>query len=516
MLDLLTDPVIPIERVGSRMSVSLPQLFANLREDEVESFPGLAAHQAQAWYQFLAQLGALALRHGALDELPGDSRVWMDLLAGLTQGCADTAWRLVVDDPVRPAFLQPPTHMIAAFKRVAETPDALDILVTAKNHDRKQAQARGGEPHLWLYALVTLQTTQGFSGRGNHGIARMNGGFSSRVLVDRRPGPRWGARVVRAIRMLLARREDVLRHAPSHFRAEGGLALTWLKRWDTNAQLQVRDLDPFFIEVCRRVRLGGDAETSVHAWARPTGKQRVNASHLKGNLGDPWVPIKSRGAAALTVSGSGFDYKLAQRILFGNREFRRPLSIRALPGEKDRDSEFHMAVLVRGQGKTEGLHERVIPLPQSGAAEFDSVIEGDDEIPSLAELSKQMVDLAAEVRKVLRRTVLVYLQGPENPDFRKPGAESVLGRFDREVDQRFFGHLFDSPRIGVDRADRDWQVRLQQLATRLARNEVWKRMTPPSSRREKARAASEAALFGGLRKRVPRAFERDESKEGSE
>ncbi len=515
MLNLLTDPVIPVERAGDSMAVSLPDLFGRLRTDEVESFPGLAAHQAQAWYQFLAQLGAVALRHGGLAEPPSDPRVWRDLFSGLTPECADTAWSLVVDDSTRPAFLQPPTGMITAFKCVAETPDALDILVTAKNHDRKQSQARGGEPHLWLYALIALQTTQGFSGRGNHGIARMNGGFSSRVLVDRRPGPRWGIRLVRAIRMLLARRNDVLRHAPDHYRAERGLALTWLRRWDTDAQLQMRELDPYFIEVCRRIRLRGTTDTSVHGWARPTGKPRVNARLLKGNLGDPWVPIKLRGAAALTVSGSGFDYRLMQRILFQRREFMRPLSLRDLPAEQDRDGEFHMAVLVRGQGKTEGLHERVIPLPQSSAAAFDSAAEDDDESPSLAALSEHMVKLAADVRTVLRQTVLVYLQGPENPDFRKPDATPVLGKLDRMVDQRFFAHLFDSSRTGVDRADLEWQRFLRRLATQLARKEVWGRMTPPSSRREKARAASEAVLFGGLRKRLPRAFAREESKEGS-
>ena len=518
MLNLLTDPVIPVERAKDArdtMAVSLPDLFRSLRADEVECFPGLAAHQAQAWYQFLAQLGAVALRHGGLAEPPSDPRVWRDLFSGLAPGCADTAWSLVVDDSTRPAFLQPPTGMITAFKCVAETPDALDILVTAKNHDRKQSQARGGEPHLWLYALVALQTTQGFSGRGNHGIARMNGGFSSRVLVDRRPGPRWGLRLVRAIRMLLARRNDVLRHAPGHYRSERGLALTWLRRWDTDAQLQMRELDPYFIEVCRRIRLRGTTDTSVRGWARPTGKPRVNARLLKGNLGDPWVPIKRHGAAALTVSGSGFDYRLAHRILFDDQEFRPPLSLRAMPWERNSDSELHMAVLVRGQGKTEGLHERVIPLPQSCAAAFDSTSKDDDERPSLSALSEHMVKLAADVRTVLRQTVLVFLQGPDDPDFRKPDASPVLGKFDRTVDQRFFGHLFDSSWTGVDRADLEWQRHLRGLAIRLARKEVWGRMTPPSSRREKARAASEAVLFGGLRKRVPRAFAREESNGGS-
>ena len=59
MHDLLTAPVIPVARGADSVSVSLPALYAALAADEVDSFPGLAVHQAQAWYQFLAQLGAL-------------------------------------------------------------------------------------------------------------------------------------------------------------------------------------------------------------------------------------------------------------------------------------------------------------------------------------------------------------------------------------------------------------------------------------------------------------------------
>ena len=515
MFDLLSDPIIPIQSVDERSSVTLPGLLSRLSRDDVGGFPGLAAHQAQAWYHFLAQLGALAVLQGQLDELPSDPHVWRSLLTELTPDSADTAWRLVVDDATRPAFLQPPTAMISAFKPKADTPDGLDVLLTAKNHDRKQAQARGGELHLWLYALVTLQTTQGYSGRGNPGIARMNGGNSSRVLVDRRPSPRWGVRVVRAIRMLLACRAKILKNAQGLYRSKGGLALTWLQEWDTNAPLHMTELDPFFIEVCRRVRLRTTRVGQVIALVRPANTLRVNAKHLKGNLGDPWVPVNLKDATALTVSRNGFDYRLAQRILFGTQEFKRPLALDSFEWERSRDSEIHMAVLVRGQGKTEGLHERIIPLPKLSAAAFDVAEEDDDEGTTLGQLSKEMVRLAGETRKVLRQAVLVYLQGPEHPDFRKPEATSVVTRYDRKIDEQFFRHLFDAPRIGMDRTNQEWQKFLWEEALRLARDDVWGRMTPPSSRREKARAASEAVLFGGMRKRLPNAFPEDKSKEAS-
>ena len=515
MFDLLTDRIVPVETDGEVAVLTLPALFSLFGRDTIDGFPGLAAHQAQAWYQFLAQLGALALLRGRLDEPPEDPDVWRSLLADLTPDCADTAWSLVVEEPTRPAFLQPPTAEIEKFKLAAVTPDALDVLVTAKNHDRKRAQAIEGEPHLWLYALVTLQTTQGYSGRGNPGIARMNGGLSSRVLVDRRPSPpRWGPRVVRAMRMLLTRREKILKSVGDDlYKSDGGLALTWLQAWDTDTPLQMEELDPFFIEICRRVRLIATGEGRLAALARPANAPRVAAQALKGNLGDPWVPINlDRGdPSSLTVSGNGFDYRLAQRILF-ERGLRKPLALADLSGETRRDSEIHMAVLVRGQGKTEGLHERVIPLPASVAAYLS--FDEEEQEPPLAALSREMVGLAGEARKVLRQAVLIYLQGPEHPNFQKPDAAPTIASYDRMIDEQFFNRLFDAPKIGSGEVIPHWQLFLRDKAFRLARD-IWHKATPPSARREKARAASEAVLFGGLRKRLPEAFLEHDSKEVS-
>ena len=513
MFNMLIDSLVPVTSHGTRIVLTLPELFSRLAGNSVDDFPGLAAHQHQAWYQFLAQLGAIALHRAGRHRLPEDPEQWQVLLTALTPDCAETAWSLVVEEPTSTALLQPPTRKIDAFTRAAETADALDVLVTAKNHDRKQAQAVGCAPHLWLYALVTLQTTQGYSGRGNPGIARMNGGLSSRVLVDRRPGPRWGPRVDRATRMLLTRRPDLQRRLSDDlYRFDGGLALTWLVPWDTDTPLRMAELDPFFIEVCRRVRLTATTTGRIAALGRPANAQRVYAQAWKGNLGDPWVPINlgKSDPSALTVSGNGFDYRLAQRILLDPQAMKPPLALKALPGEEDEDSEIHMTVLVRGQGKTEGLHERIVPLPRSIAAQLPFE---DDDIPTLANLSESMVELAGEARKVLRQAVLVYLQGPEAPNFQKRDATTIVARYDRTIDAQFFHRLFAASEIGTDEVIEDWQRFLRDEAVKLAEKFVWDRMVPPSTRREKALAASEAVLFGGLRKRLPDAFPEHDAKE---
>ena len=514
MHHLLTDPVISLHRGATTTeSVSLPEIYARLVTDGVAGFAGLARHQAPAWYQLLAQLGAIALHRADESAFPDDPGAWRHLLAELTPDSADTAWSLVTDDPARPAFLQPPTKRFGHFKPVASTPDALDVLVTAKNHDLKQARAASAPPHLWLYALVNLQTTQGYSGRGQPGVARMNGGLSSRVLVDRRPCSRWGPRVVRAVRMLLRSRDQVLRSvADTMYRNRRGLALTWLCPWDDDAMLSPGELDPYFIEVCRRLRLI-QTDDGIEAWGRLVLKgQRTNAKQLKGNLGDPWVPLDLRKdpPTSLTVSAGGFDYRLTQRILFRSGESRRPLALRPLPDEQGKEAEIHLAALTRGQGKTEGFHERVVPLPASVRLDADS--DPDDDESTLEELSEDMVKRAGATRKVLRQAVIVYVQGPDNPNFKKADADTQTTRFDREVDDAFFGQLFAAPERGYVAADRDWQVFLRRTACRLA-GHAFSRLSPPSARREKARAAAEAVLIGGLRRQLPLAFPSPERKE---
>lgn len=507
MTNLLTDEIIPVRTDRRADRVSLPDLYVRLAADEVDAFPGLAAHQSPAWFEFLAQLGALAALHRGSGVPPGHAEAWKTTFAELAASAAPSAWSLVGDELKQPAFLQPPTSRFGEYKRFATTPDGLDLLVTAKNHDRKQAQAVGGDPHLWLYALVNLQTQQGYSGRGQPGVARMNGGFASRVLVDRRPNDRWGTRVERAIRMLLARRDDVFRSVDQTvYRTEGGLALTWLQNWDDDRMLSLSELDPYFIEVCRRVRLVRTDEGAVEAWVRPAMKPRTDAKAFLGNLGDPWIPLDLRKSppTALTVGAGGFDYRLMQRILFRSGESRKPLAFKPLPGESGRNAELHLAALVRGQGKTEGFHERVIPLPAAVALQVERDADQENET-SLEQLSERMVAHAGSARKVLRQAVTVYLQGPDDPNFKKPDAASFVLRFDRRTDEEFFKHLFTAPEAGYSRAESEWQRFLKDTAVELARD-AWNRLSPPSARREKAQYASEVVLFGGLRKQLPDAF----------
>ncbi len=235
MLNLLVDPIIGVlDADGHRERFSLPEVYVHLAADAVASFPTLRPHQRHAWHALLCQLGALACIRSKLAAPPADAEGWRTSLRDLTpQFPGDEPWMLVTN-PDMPAFVQSPVGALGGFKPL-DTPDELDMLVTAKNHDVKGARLLTAEPEDWLFALVTLQTMEGFLGAGNYGISRMNGGFANRPGFSISPPGGVGAHVMRDIRRLIAIRDDVLQK--NDFFDEDGLALVWLKPWDGASSL---------------------------------------------------------------------------------------------------------------------------------------------------------------------------------------------------------------------------------------------------------------------------------------
>ena len=360
MNDLLQDPIIRTRLSGGTTEkLSLPALYSVLMDDQVESQPALRPHQRHAWHAFLAQLAAIALHRAGKSEFPVSTSDWASLLRNLTREYDDNEpWCFVVSDAERPALLQPPApDGIGSYKKSIDYPDDLDLLVTAKNHDIKQSIAIGGELEDWLFALVTLQTMSGFLGAGNYGIARMNGGFSSRpclglVPADGKPGSQLKSDVLR----MLSGRTSLLEDFAPYFQAQDGLALLWLEPWDGKTSLDMRSLDPHFIEVCRRVRLCNH-DGRLEAKTIATRVPRIEAKAAKGNLGDFWTPIEAKEGKALSLSASGFNYKRLSELLFDRRTYDPPAAMKPDPGLGGRWRVMARGV-ASGQGKTEGYHER--------------------------------------------------------------------------------------------------------------------------------------------------------------
>jgi CRISPR system Cascade subunit CasA len=426
------------------MPFTLPGVLAALMRDAVVSFPALRAHQRHAWHSFLALLAANALHRAGVAAPPETEAEWCALLRGLTPDYEDDAPWCLVSPPTRPALLQPPIPDggLVALKNVVLTPDGLDMLVTSKNHDLKQALMMAAQPDDWLFALVTLQTMEGFLGAGNYGISRMNGGFANRAALGIAPPDGPGAHVRRDVKRLLELRDRSA--GAGGYVAEGGLALVWLEGWDGTTSLRRDALDPWYIEICRRVRLSLGEDGLI---AHVGGSKVARIVPIDGGItGDPWSPVvteKDGRTKSLTVDARGFGYRRMVDFMFGTGGIT--LSVLQTPVASDDFEGLQLVAraLVRGQGKTEGYHERRVPISRRVRRLFAE--RATDEA---ADTATRRIRLAGEMQEhVLKPALLTLFQnGPEKIDFRDKDterkAEIFLKRFDSVVDISFFEDLW--------------------------------------------------------------------------
>ncbi len=499
---LLADPLLGVRLPGGkRIRATLPELLAHLSGDGVEAFTALQAHQAQAWHSFLVQLAALALLEEGKTRPPRRASDWKNLLLALSGG-SEQAWALHVADLRKPAFLQPPVpeRSLGEFKRQLPTPDALDVLITAKNHDVKMARMDRAEPEHWVYALVSLQTTQGFSGRGNYGIARMNGGAGSRPMVGFVPSTDPDARFRRDLQVLLESHEAITREHGYRSKRK----LLWLDPWDGAKALPLRELHPFAIEVCRRIRLVEESGR-IAAVFSPSETTRVEAKDTQGNVGDPWTPVNTVTGKSLTIGARGFHYQLTQALLFG-ADYSPPPAQRLIKGDPE-NLLLHASALARGQGTTDGLHERFVPIPPKIRPRLALAAERD----KLATMAKERVDAVARAsRKVLRPALLVLLQsGPESLNNDDDRAARWLMRLDEDVDRAFFEQLWEDADLPAEEARRRWERTVLDLA-RAVLEEAIREAPVAAVRRYRAEATAERVFFGCARKHLPDAFSESE------
>ena len=446
--------------------------MARLCRDEIESFPALRHHQAPVWHAFLVQLAFHALDGAERDDLPAAPEEWRATLRSLTEDWPqDEPWCLVAPRD-RPAFLQPavPGDAPDPFKSRVGTPDELDILVTSKNHDLKAARMVHAAPDDWLFALVSLQTQEGQMGRGNYGIARMNGGYGSRPFLGIAPLGGFGARFRRDLDILRRSADRLWQREWADWGTRGYLRLLWLEPWDGTKQLTPDELYPLFIEICRRVRLACDARGRLFAHLANSEAARINARELKGVTQDPWAPIEIGGNEhkLLSLSGDGFSWRRMHNLLFSG-EVKRPLLAEA-DATADKPSipiAIIAAGLARGQGKTDGFHERHIPVPQKARAALQ------DETARLAKMAQvQAQDAGTMARSVLRPAILcAFEKGPQrvNFDAREAvrAAEPYMQIFDAAVDEAFFPALWKGIETGPEAAAHDWQEILRRTAEKV-------------------------------------------------
>ena len=406
-LNLLTEPVITTTLNSGRTKLSLPELLAACATDLVTDFPHLRPFQEHPWHALLVQLATLAMIDSGLTRLPTDAPTWRSALGALTHDDYPNQepWHLLVEDQSVPAFLQPPT-MDPSFTsrarltpptghtRLMPTPDAMDIPVFSRHHDVKLGTTQSPATDHWLFALVSCQTANGYSGgglHGLHGISRMNGTYGNRHGFSITPSTRWGAHIARDARIL----------ATTHRSAKVRHLLLWTIPWhgEKDEFLNPADLHPhpLYIEVARRLRLTIPEGTTgqIHAVRATTRSRRIDAAERHGLMDDPWTLQQKDKSITIAENGFRADY-LAQ---FLNPNVTTiPLLARHHP-EADGDRPMHLIAraIARGQGGTEGYHTLTLPVSNETARMFDNGTRQE----RLAEAAQARVDMTAEAQRIL-------------------------------------------------------------------------------------------------------------------
>lgn len=509
MTNLLTDPVIGIESPDGRQNVNLPRLLAMLSDGKVDAYTGQRPHQADIWHVFTVQLAVSILARQAdvqPDAPPTDPPFWQDGLLQLA-GNNSKAWLLVGDDLTQPAFFQHPLTSKSDLEKCfnsrkpkARTPDELDILVTAKDHDLKQARFPDNEMEAWMYALVAYQTTSGFLGAGNYGIIRMNGGFANRPILSMVQSLHPALRFREETAIVFNIRNELLRSSFGF--KPNGMVLTWLTSWNrAEHQYRLDELDPLFIEAARAIRLVKRGKGLVALGATSKARQIGPKSLENGDVGDAWIPIQTgnkKGRAALSVSGNGWTPELVCNVLFEKGYELTPLQ---KPRKAPAALWLVASALVRGQGTTEGFHRFILPVPPKVQMRLLNKAEKD----RLSELAQQLHKDVRDIESALRMAMTVLTEGgPDNPDFNRDAVKAwVSGSmqgFRASWQDRFFPMLWRSIGIGEAEARKEWITDLTHRSKEHLQ-EAAQLLPLPQTRRYRAKVLSEWAFWGFLHKR---------------
>ena len=420
MYSLLHDRLISTDQG----TVTLPEVLARLARGEDVRFANLQAYQAFPWHAFLVQLAALCLDRAGLRALSSSSEAWVEACLKLSQ---PSLWDLVPGD-AGAGFMQQPAAL--NYNKIFTSPDDLDVLITTKNWDVKRCRIQHPSPDHWIYALISLQTMGGYLGSGNYGISRMAGGQATRGAVGLTPSLNTGLHFCRDVAALRADRDRLLR---DYGFSPEGTCLLWTLPWDGKSSLPRSQLDPFYIEICRKIRLRTVSSFSVSKLQIEATQASTSSTRVEqvSKTGDFW----SCEAPKKTISFSGpFRSQLINSLLSGQEGFVPSLQVRPEDGE---EPIFWARCLVRGKGKTFGYHERYLRVPRKIIAS-----------ENFAQETMARLKTVTTVRQSVLYPALRIIFKDET-DF----VVDFLKDFDRNVDRDFFDHLW----IDGSNRERDWE-----------------------------------------------------------
>ena len=452
MLNILEEPMLRYRNCQEEPGIAtLPGIYSLLEQDDVESFHALCAHQRHAWHAFLVQLAAAAMLKAGTDQLPQAPDDWRSLLRGLTQDWPDDSpWQLVVDDITLPGFMQPHAtdpQMLSRYQNFHLTPDSIDTLQTSKNHHVKSRIAVQAQPDNWIMALVSAQTMSGFTGPGSYGISRMNRGFASRPCFSLAPAHGGlGAHVMRDITALLEARPLMLERYPQ---VNGPNTLIWTMPWDgaLAEMLYPEDLDPFYIDCARLLRLYLNSQGQLEAWRATSKTNRIEVKNTLGRTGDPWTPVDlEREGRPLTLPEQGFDYERIANCFTGEN-WQHPVLLKPTRQEQQDGVPMKLVArcLMRTRGGTKGYSEQQIPLRETlTAALYDPQVNQE-----AGEIARDRIKQVRTTRYILQDALLTFMTNASKdvgrkrslPRAPKERCETWLKHLDHQVNQTFMHDL---------------------------------------------------------------------------
>ena len=457
---------------------------------------------------------------------------WRRIIRALTPDYPDDEpWHLVVVEITKPAFMQPPASSedkLADYKSEVATPDELDMLVTSKNHDLKASVASSGDIDDWLFALISLQTMEGYAGARNYGVSRMPSGYGNRPAFSVTPSFAIGGHIQRDISSLLRHREEMLDDYDP-FLTDDGIALVWSETWDgSKSETITGGLDPYYIEICRRIRLR-ETRGRLHSIRANSLAKRI--FDVKGRTGDPWTPenTASKGTPTAFLGPRKFGY---ERVVDGlvSADWKQPYLLRPIAGESSEEMYLIARGLVRGEGGTDGYHERVIRLNPEVARAFGNPRAKE----RLGDIARERIEEIGKVKSVLRYAVATFAAHGDADDIKTEHwsrANLWSDKLDEIVDATFFDGLQEEFEAGESEREK---TRKQWLLNGLTRNfqidangngvcnhakrllnEAQRSLPCPTIQRYRARVRADSVFEGSIRgsNGLPFAFERDDEEE---
>lgn len=229
----------------------------------------------------------------------------------------------------------------------------------------------------------------------------------------------------------------------------------WLVPWNGSeaSSLPFPSLDPFFIEICRRIRLAIHSQR-IHA-RRTSSNMRVVKAHadaLKGQTGDLWTPIDVRDVKktkAFGMSEIGFGYQKMAQLAFGS-EYKRPPAQRLHADDPAAGLTLLARAIAGGQSETSGYYERRIPIPPK----MRLLMKGN--IGQLAKLSSKRFVAIAGASKCLKLALIILFDGGQlrEKHWKAPkGVEEKGKRFTKPFEQTEDARFFDDLNIEIESED---------------------------------------------------------------